>query len=59
MGRELIKPEHIGDGLYFTDVGYSVQIAVNHHNNAVAALDISDIDRAIFYLERVKGNLKK
>lgn len=56
---ELIKPEHIGDGLYMNDTGYSVEIAVNHHENTVAAIDISDIDRAINYLNRVKERIPK
>ena len=58
MNREIIEPEHIGDGLYMLDRGHSVDIAVNDHRNTVAALDIGDIDRAITYLQRVKENLK-
>lgn len=55
---QLIPAAHIGDGLYFTDIGYSIEIAVNHHTNTVASLDISDIDRAIQYLQNVKNRLK-
>jgi len=54
----LIPPEHIGNGLYVMDNGYYVVIAVNHHKNAVAYIDINDIDRAIDYLTRVKKRLK-
>lgn len=51
----LIEPIHIGDGLYMLDKGYCVEIAVNHHLNTVACLDISDLDKAINYLNRVKN----
>lgn len=57
MEKELIPPEHIGDGLYMIDMGYSVAIAVNHHTNEVAYIDSSDIDRAINYLQKVKENM--
>ena len=52
------KSEHIGDGLYMKDEGYAVSIAVNHHENKVAHLDIIDLDRAIKYLENVKQKRK-
>lgn len=58
MDKKLIKQEHIGDGLYMKDIGSSIVIAVNHHENNVAWIDISDIDRAINYLNRVKKRLK-
>lgn len=51
-----IEPEHIGDGLYFLDKGYNIEIAVNHHLNVVAYLDIVDIYRAISYLKKVRNN---
>lgn len=53
----LIDPRHIGDGLYFLDKGYCIEIAVNHHTNTVAVLDISDLDTAIHYLQEVKKRL--
>jgi len=56
---KLIDPRHIGDGLYFLDKGYCVDIAVNHHTNVVAVLDIHDLDYAIAYLQQVKERLKK
>jgi hypothetical protein len=54
---ELIKPEYIGDGLYMKDGGYQVAIAVNHHTNDVAFIDMHDIDRAINYLQKVKERI--
>lgn len=57
--KSLIEPSHIGDGLYFVDEDWYVGIAVNHHNNEVAALDIEHIDRAIEYLQKVKERNKK
>lgn len=59
MSREIIPAEHIGDGLYLTDIGYAIEIAVNHHNNTVATIDINDIDRAIEYLQKVQEKLLK
>jgi len=55
----LIEPEHIGDGLYMIDERYCVFIAVNHHKNIVANIDINDIDKAIDYLNKVKNRIKK
>jgi hypothetical protein len=52
--KNLIKPSHIGDGLYFLDKEYCIEIAVNHHLNTVAVLDINDLDKAIEYLQKVK-----
>jgi hypothetical protein len=54
-----IPPAHIGDGLYMKDNGYEIQIAVNHHNNTVAYLDIDDLDSAIEYLKLVKERITK
>jgi len=58
MAKELIPSTYIGDGLYMTDHGYNVAIAVNHHLNEVAFIDAPDIDKAIEYLQKVKENLK-
>jgi len=57
--NNLITPEHIGDCLYMTDNGYEILIAVNHHNNTVASLDIEDLEKAINYLNKVKKRLNK
>lgn len=53
MSKE-IPPEHIGDGIYFSDEKYSVAICVNDHKNYVAWIDLNDIDKAIDYLKKVK-----
>ena len=55
--ENLIPPRHIGDGLYMIDNGYDVAIAVNHHNNEVAYLDMLHIDAAIQYLNEVKEKI--
>lgn len=31
--------EHIGDGVYLSDDGFQLWLAVNHHSNNVVALD--------------------
>lgn len=59
MIKEVIPPTHIRDGLYMTDYGYNVAIAVNNHRNEVAFIDIEDIDKVISYLQKVKENLEK
>jgi len=60
MNKEdkLIPPTHIGDGLYMADNDYNIKIAINHHNNVVAYLDVEDIDSAIEYLTKVKNKDK-
>lgn len=58
MAQDVIPPSHIGDGLYFTDNGYEVQIAVNHHENTVACLDMNDIQSAIDYLTKVQKRIQ-
>jgi len=55
--ENLIPPQHIGDGLYMIDNGYSVTIAVNYHNNEVAYIDMTYIDTAIEYLNMVKERI--
>lgn len=59
MPKENIPASHIGDGLYFTDIGYAIEIAVNNHHNTVASLDIEDLSRAIEYLQKVQEKLLK
>lgn len=56
--KELIPAQHIGDGLYFTDEGYGINIAVNDHRNSVAWLDMQDISAAIEYLQKVKERIQ-
>lgn len=56
--ENLIPSEHIGDGFYMGDSGYCVDIAVNHHENIVGAIDIDDIDKAIKYLTKVKNRIE-
>ena len=56
---DLIPPQHIGDGLYMKDEGWHVAIAVNHHENNVASIDMNDIDTAIEYLKRVKQRIER
>jgi hypothetical protein len=58
MANKLIEPRHIGDGLYMKDNEWNVAIAVNHHENDVAFIDIEDIDKAINYLTEVKKRCK-
>lgn len=49
--EDLIKGIHIGDGLYMKFTGYSVEIAVNHHENVVAAIDMNDFERAKEFID--------
>ncbi len=55
--ENLIPPRHIGDGLYMIDNGYNVAIAINYHNNEVAYIDMTYIDAAIQYLNKVKERI--
>lgn len=56
--NNLIEPAYIGDGLYMRDNTWNVAIAVNHHKNEIAYIDISDIDKAIDYLQKVKERVE-
>ena len=33
------KSEYLGDGVYLSDDGYQLTLAVNHHTNVVVYLD--------------------
>lgn len=50
---------HIGDGLYMNFNGWSIEIAVNHHENTVAWLDINDFDTAIAFINECKKLINK
>lgn len=39
MTQEPKKHEYIGDGVYLSDDGYQLWLAVNSHENAVVALE--------------------
>ena len=39
MARDLLKPQHLGDGVYVHDEGHGLAIAVNDHRNIVVHLD--------------------
>lgn len=56
---KLLEPEHIGDGLYMKDGGWQIAIAVNHHTNDVAFIDMNHVDAAIKYLTRFQERVKK
>lgn len=47
----LPEPRHLGDGVYASYDGYHINIAVNHHNNHVVALEPS-VMRALFEYAR-------
>lgn len=56
--NNLVPHQHIGDGLYMKDNGFQIEISVNHHDNVVAYLDMSDFDAAIDYINSVRKRLK-
>lgn len=58
MSKKLVKPTHIGDGFYMLDNEWNIAIAVNHHKNEVAYIDIDDIDKVINYLKLVKERIE-
>ncbi len=45
------EPRHLGDGVYVSYDGYNINIAVNHHNNHVVALEPA-VMRALFEYAR-------
>lgn len=53
MAREAT---YLGDGVYASFDGYSVWLAVNHHDNNVVALESEVLTRLFEYVERLKEN---
>ena len=45
---------YLGDGVYASFDGYSVWLAVNHHENNVVALESEVLARLFEYVERLK-----
>lgn len=54
MAEQLIEPRYLGDGVYASFDGYHVNLAVNHHENHVVALEPEVIDSLNKYFEDVK-----
>jgi len=55
---EWMKPRHIGDGVYVSFDGYHINLAVNHHNNHVAALDPDVSEALVNYIKSVAEALR-
>ena len=51
---ELLKPRHLGDGVYIHDEGYRIALAVNHHENKVIYMEKSEIEGLINYAMEAK-----
>jgi sulfur transfer complex TusBCD TusB component (DsrH family) len=45
---------YLGDGVYASFDGYSVWLAVNHHENNVVALEAEVLARLFEYVENLK-----
>lgn len=56
--KELLKPDHLGDGVYIHDEGYGIDLAVNHHENRVISMGEYEIKAFIEYVKRA-GYLKE
>jgi len=52
--RELQEPTYLGDGVYAYDNGYSIELAVNHHENKVVVLEDTVLLALIEYAKRTK-----
>ncbi len=48
-----IKDRYIGDGVYLSWDGFQIWIAVNHHQNKVAALPYECVDGLIAFMKDV------
>jgi hypothetical protein len=48
-----MEPKHIGDGVYVSYDGFHINIAVNHHENHVVALDPEVMEALIKYHEHI------
>lgn len=49
--REVLKPRHLGDGVYIHDAGWALEIAVNHHDNKVVVLEDFVLKSLIEYIK--------
>ena len=56
--KELLKPDHLGDGVYIHDKGYGIDLAVNHHDNRVISMGEYEIKAFIEYVKRA-GYIKE
>ena len=54
MAKELLKPDHLGDGVYIHDEGFQLVLAVNHHENKVVCLEKSVLEALIRYAKRAE-----
>ena len=54
MPREILKPRHLGDGVYIHDNGYAIELAVNHHENKVIVMEDFVIKAFIQYVKESK-----
>ena len=50
--KELLKPEHLGDGVYIHDEGHGIVLAVNHHENKVISMGEYEIKAFIEYVKK-------
>ena len=50
---------YLGDGVYASSDGYSVWLAVNHHENNVVALEPQVLDHLVQYVESLKEQQKE
>ena len=46
MTNKLIKPDHLGDGVYATDQGHQIMLTANHHDPQQAS-DVIYVDARI------------
>lgn len=54
MPRELLEPQHIGDGVYIHDEGFRIVLAVNHHENKVVYMEENQLLGLIAFAKRAK-----
>lgn len=50
---------YIGDGVYVSFDGYNINIAVNHHNNHVVALEPDVINNLKEYFKEIEDKYSK
>ena len=56
--KQLINPEHLGDGVYVHHEPYGIDIAVNHHTNKVVFFFFLTLKSLINYAKKA-GILKE
>ena len=55
----IMKQKYLGDGVYASFDGYHINLAVNHHENHVVALELEVMESLIKFSKELKDEKEK